>query len=50
MNQSQNEELSCLPPTETKAPEHSSPLQDCQTVQECGKKVINLFSSSYLIC
>ncbi|XP_006094767.1 centrosomal protein of 97 kDa [Myotis lucifugus] len=36
MNQSQNEELSCLPPTETKAPEHSSPLQDCQTVQECG--------------
>nr|KAF6381502.1 centrosomal protein 97 [Pipistrellus kuhlii] len=35
MNQSQNEELSCLPPAEAKAPEHSSPLQDGQTVQEC---------------
>ncbi|XP_008158898.2 centrosomal protein of 97 kDa isoform X1 [Eptesicus fuscus] len=35
MNQSQNEELSCLPPPETKTPEHPSPLQDCQTVQEC---------------
>ncbi|XP_016075952.1 PREDICTED: centrosomal protein of 97 kDa [Miniopterus natalensis] len=34
MNQSQNEELSCLPPTETRAPDHSSPVQDCQIVQE----------------
>ncbi|XP_054433313.1 centrosomal protein of 97 kDa [Pteronotus mesoamericanus] len=34
MNQSQNEELSCLPPVETRVPEHSSPVQDCQTVQE----------------
>nr|KAF6477283.1 centrosomal protein 97 [Molossus molossus] len=34
MNQSQNEELSCLPPTETRALECSSPIQDCQIVQE----------------
>ncbi|XP_055965209.1 centrosomal protein of 97 kDa [Sorex fumeus] len=37
MNQSQNEELSSLAPTETKAPlapENSSPVQDCQIVQE----------------
>ncbi|KAM7132405.1 centrosomal protein of 97 kDa isoform 2-T2 [Molossus nigricans] len=36
MNQSQNEELSCLPPTETRALECSSPIQDCQIVQEIG--------------
>ncbi|MBZ3879193.1 Centrosomal protein of 97 kDa [Sciurus carolinensis] len=37
MNQSQNEEISPLAPVETRAPlipEHSSPVQDCQTVQE----------------
>ncbi|KAG8509515.1 Centrosomal protein of 97 kDa [Galemys pyrenaicus] len=37
MNQSQNEELSSLVPTETRAPlvpEHSSPVQDCQIVQK----------------
>ncbi|XP_058411698.1 centrosomal protein of 97 kDa isoform X2 [Diceros bicornis minor] len=37
MNQSQNEELSPLAPVETRAPlvpEHSSPVQDCQAVQE----------------
>nr|XP_044627618.1 centrosomal protein of 97 kDa isoform X1 [Equus asinus] len=37
MNQSQNEELSPLAPVETRAPlvpEHSSPVQDCQIVQE----------------
>uniref|UniRef100_A0A4X1SGT2 Centrosomal protein of 97 kDa n=1 Tax=Sus scrofa TaxID=9823 RepID=A0A4X1SGT2_PIG len=37
MNQSQNEELSPLAPVETRAslvPEHSSPVQDCQVVQE----------------
>ncbi|XP_069328665.1 centrosomal protein of 97 kDa isoform X2 [Eulemur rufifrons] len=37
MNQSQKEELSPLAPTETRAPlipEHSSPIQDCQIVQE----------------
>ncbi|KAF6117944.1 centrosomal protein 97 [Phyllostomus discolor] len=34
MNQSQNEELSCLPPVETRVPERSSPIQDCQIVQE----------------
>lgn len=34
MNQSQNEELSCLLPIETRAQEHSSPFQDCQIVQE----------------
>ncbi|XP_037381535.1 centrosomal protein of 97 kDa [Talpa occidentalis] len=37
MNQSQNEELSSLVPTETRASlvsEHSSPVQDCQIVQE----------------
>ncbi|XP_016010274.2 centrosomal protein of 97 kDa isoform X3 [Rousettus aegyptiacus] len=37
MNQSQNEELSSLPPVETRAslvPEHSSPDQDCQIGQE----------------
>ncbi|XP_006913128.1 centrosomal protein of 97 kDa [Pteropus alecto] len=37
MNQSQNEELSSLPPVETKAslvPEHSSPVQDCHISQE----------------
>ncbi|XP_035873923.1 centrosomal protein of 97 kDa isoform X1 [Phyllostomus discolor] len=34
MNQSQNEELSCLPPIETRVPERSSPIQDCQIVQE----------------
>ncbi|XP_045396333.1 centrosomal protein of 97 kDa isoform X2 [Lemur catta] len=37
MNQSQKEELSPLAPVETRAPlipEHSSPIQDCQIVQE----------------
>ncbi|XP_060054427.1 centrosomal protein of 97 kDa isoform X1 [Erinaceus europaeus] len=37
MNQSQNEELSTLAPTETRTPpasEHSSLVQDCQIVQE----------------
>ncbi|XP_028349606.1 centrosomal protein of 97 kDa isoform X2 [Physeter macrocephalus] len=37
MNQSQNEESSSLAPVETRAPlvsEHSSPIQDCQVVQE----------------
>ncbi|XP_065732787.1 centrosomal protein of 97 kDa isoform X3 [Phocoena phocoena] len=37
MNQSQNEESSSLAPVETRAsliPEHSSPVQDCQVVQE----------------
>ncbi|XP_062063338.1 centrosomal protein of 97 kDa isoform X2 [Lepus europaeus] len=37
MNQSQNEELSSLAHVETRAnlvPEHSSPVQDCQLVQE----------------
>ncbi|XP_057552723.1 centrosomal protein of 97 kDa isoform X2 [Hippopotamus amphibius kiboko] len=37
MNQSQNEELSPLASVETRAslvPEHSSPVQDCQVVQE----------------
>uniref|UniRef100_A0A8D1MXD4 Centrosomal protein of 97 kDa n=1 Tax=Sus scrofa TaxID=9823 RepID=A0A8D1MXD4_PIG len=37
MNQSQNEELSPLAPVETRTslvPEHSSPVQDCQVVQE----------------
>ncbi|XP_012635126.1 centrosomal protein of 97 kDa [Microcebus murinus] len=37
MNQSQKEELCPLAPTETRAPlipEHSSPTQDCQIVQE----------------
>ncbi|KAF6384499.1 centrosomal protein 97 [Rhinolophus ferrumequinum] len=37
MNQSQNEELPSLPPPEARtplAPEHSSPAQDCQIVQE----------------
>ncbi|XP_008072649.1 centrosomal protein of 97 kDa isoform X1 [Carlito syrichta] len=37
MNQSENEELSSLAPVETRAslmPEHSSPVQDCQIVQE----------------
>ncbi|XP_015334051.1 centrosomal protein of 97 kDa isoform X2 [Marmota marmota marmota] len=37
MNQSQNEEMSPLAPIETRVPlvpEHSSPVQDCQIVQE----------------
>ncbi|XP_006868685.1 PREDICTED: centrosomal protein of 97 kDa [Chrysochloris asiatica] len=37
MNQSQSEELSSLAPVETKSPlvpEHSSPVHDCQVVQE----------------
>ncbi|KAB0393798.1 hypothetical protein E2I00_007381, partial [Balaenoptera physalus] len=37
MNQSQNEESSSLAPVETRAslvPEHSSPIRDCQVVQE----------------
>ncbi|KAM6222951.1 centrosomal protein of 97 kDa [Rhynchocyon petersi] len=37
MNQSQNEEASPLAPVETRStliPEHSSPIQDCQIVQE----------------
>ncbi|XP_066203324.1 centrosomal protein of 97 kDa isoform X1 [Saccopteryx leptura] len=34
MNQSQNEESSCLPAMETRTPEHSSPGQDGQTVPE----------------
>ncbi|XP_062960384.1 centrosomal protein of 97 kDa isoform X1 [Cynocephalus volans] len=37
MNQSQNEELTSVVPSETRAhlvPEHSSPVQDCQIVQE----------------
>lgn len=46
MNQSQNEELSSLPPIETRAPlipEHSSPLHDCQIIQE-SKPVIQVNS------
>ena len=45
MNQSQNEELSPLAPVETRAslvPEHSSPVQDCQVVQESGKELTDL--------
>lgn len=44
MNQSQNEELSSLPPIETRAPlipEHSSPVHDCQIIQESSKKLID---------
>ena len=47
MNQSQNEELSPLAPVETRAslvPEHSSPVQDCQVVQESGKELTDLWS------
>lgn len=45
MNQSQNEESSSLAPVETRAslvPEQSSPIQDCQVVQESGKKLTDL--------
>lgn len=40
MNQSQNEDLFSLADIETTAPlvpEHSSPIQDCQIVQESGR-------------
>lgn len=40
MNQSQNEDLFSLADIETRAslvPEHSSPIQDCQIVQESGR-------------
>lgn len=46
MNQSQNEELPSLPPPEARAPlvpEHSSPAQGCQIVQE-SKPVIQVNS------
>lgn len=46
MNQSQNEELPSLPPTEARTPmvpEHSSPAPDCQIVQE-SKPVIQVNS------
>ena len=45
MNQSQSEELAPLAPVETKAPlvpEHSSPVQDGQIVQESGMKLTDL--------
>ncbi|XP_053420961.1 centrosomal protein of 97 kDa isoform X2 [Nycticebus coucang] len=43
MNQSQKEELSPLTPAEARTPlipEHSSPIRDCQSVQESGEKLI----------
>lgn len=45
MKQSQNEELSSLVPVEARAnpaPERASPVQDSQSVQESGKKLVAL--------